>query len=197
MIRSAITLRRAAQHTLELWLPATLAQVCVDAGLPAGRAVQPASWTQAVDVDEITARRLNDPVIAVIAPADSYDGLGRDLRATAQLRIAAVTRGNTFDDTVELNDLYRAAIAAVLHHHQDLSGAATGTEVTGALYRPLTRASRTLLIGLVDATVTVGAVVGRYAGPATPPADPLDGLEPAAGVPVDSVTVSVRPEEIS
>lgn len=171
MIVTTKTVRQAVEATLRAHLPFTLQRVLVDDGQALDALPAPAdnAYHELPDEDELSRIDPRTAVIAVVVPDEDYsdpyvgedDTLTQD--AVFQLVVAVTSRGSDHDNTVGVNDMYRAAIRVVLSQHGTLGGLARETNVISASYRPLGDTSRFVLSGLVYAEVEVDCVNPRGA----------------------------------
>jgi hypothetical protein len=132
------------------------------------------SWAYAVaDFEKWPEDRL--PCMVLITPGSTAgptaDGDGL-LTATWSLRAAAVVSANTEENTREIADLYADATKAAIVHHQTLGGFALATDLVGDTNVSIGK-KRSMAVAEVAFNVTVDGVLDRFAGPATPPVNPL------------------------
>ncbi|WP_108665150.1 hypothetical protein [Euzebya rosea] len=190
-------LRHAVEDTLKLWLPWALAEACAANDLPRDHLTVPDddAWHELHDVEELITAAAKIPAGAVVIPDEEYADTRRH-QGRYQIIVGVVTRGVGFDDTVTVNDLYRAAIRMVLVQQPSLGGFAGDTRVRRSNYRPVAGdVARTLLYGRVYADTRVDDITPpAHEAPGEPP-DPMQGMPPWT-VPTD-LELSVDPQERS
>lgn len=204
------TVRKAAEQTLQTWLPWTLAQTCLSQGLDFGHVPAPTADAYHELHDSGLLPRL-DPrttvTVATVVPDVAYthdryqlddDWFVQTGRFTLVVNVAC--RGTDHGNTVDRMDLYTAAVETVLTQHTGLgahpfdpgSDLATSLRLTGSTYEPVEGQARMWLQGLVVADVVVAGIRPEHAGIDSPP-DDLD--DPADAPTALTVTTTITHEE--
>lgn len=113
--------RDAVYEVLQAWLPVALADVARQSGLDPTSIRPPASWTRAIDYRELPAQQSPNVVVAspqtsgrIRRAADQDDPARGNIDMTWLVNIAAVVRGQDFEDTSRVVGVYMAAISAVV-----------------------------------------------------------------------------------
>lgn len=186
--------RDAVQATLVTWLPSTLAHVCRIRGLAADALLppRPDNYHHMISADRLLELREQLPVVVIAAPEDGWD---RDqdgiYRAEWLTTVSVATRGKNFHDTITHNDLYRAAARLALAQHGSLGGFAAGLTLLGGGQQPIGEGDRTVLLGTVEASVTVDRALIDTIGAKEPPADPLAAPPPETVI--ETAVVNTEP----
>ena len=172
--------RLAVLDTLQLWLPAYLAEVERQAGYEPGTLGQPRSWRRPPDVWKIGDQQ--SPAIMVLPPVwqqtPEVEGARRgQLHTTWRVAVAcAVSVGGADPDwSGQVVSDYLTAVWALLEQQASLGGFAEQTrciDQDAALLQRGDQRQRSLAAGSVTASVTVRGALQRRDGPVDPPADP-------------------------
>lgn len=170
-------IRDRVRDHLILWMPAYVAEVARQRGLPPSDLPVPASLAVRNDTSDLPAFD-QLPAVHVIceglqARLAHADG-AIDATATIQVRVYAA---GVDEDTASRNvAAYLAAVRGAVMQHRDLSGLATTSRWAGeAMAEPVPGERRDAWGsgGAVVFEVDVAALVNVYDGPVQPPADPL------------------------
>ncbi len=178
MIVTAAHVRAAVKSTLAVWLPSTLVEARRNS--PVADLFPVASWHTLVRADQLVSGKAQLPAVVIGPGAEEFTRHGDGRRsAVYDVPVTVVSRGQTFDDTVDRNDLYRAAVFTALVRHPDLGGFAVSTTVERGDYVPFPEDSaRTLMGSVLTVRVRVDPVAVEE-GPAVPPVDPEEIWAPA------------------
>ena len=171
-MEAIITVRDLTEAMLHRWLPTAIAHVSV--GLEE-RLPYPQSWHQLVTYDEVKKAHQLPAVIVHSELADVSRRSSDRLDLDVWVNVTVVARGNGWKHTLDVNDLYRAAI--VLAHLQDrtLGGQVEPSTGWEDRYEVIPDGDRTLLAGTVRWLVTVPDVIGEL-----PPVPPVTEADPSA-----------------
>lgn len=196
-IISVGAVRRAAEATLKLWLPASLVEVARQDGRDP-RDPQQLEPQLVREWKRVQDSRAAPPPAQTPAVSTSSGGLINEteddgdgsLYGTWGLVVLVQLHGSSYEDTVDRVGIYCAGIRAALTQHADLGGFAESTVFLGEDYAfapPET--SRTYGSGFVEFAVRPAApLLDIYAGPDEPPADPFGEFDDRPDV--DDVVVT-------
>jgi hypothetical protein len=179
--------RRAMESTLQLWLPATLAEVARRQGVEPRDVKVPVTWLRLGDPDDFPMDQL--PGVLITSPGvtgtPARDENGR-WSATWQVFVTVLARETSFERVADLVGLYTAAVRLAVLQNRSLGGFASGCRWVGEDYVPGGRdrkTRRTLGAGLKVFDVDVDDVADDTAGPLLPPDDPyIEPGEPPTAV---------------
>lgn len=204
----------AVEASLRFWLPSALAELARRKGLGPGDVDLPVdeSWWRMATGDDLS-RDAGLPAVVVAAGGSELTRRPSTHDGSWPVTVTCAVRHDDHRDTYDLAALYVSGVELALAQDPGLragTGEPFSTDVwlSGHRVEPLDpEATRTVLLGVVDLTVTVSDVLARRAGPPIPPPLPDVPEDPQApgpwqppvtGPPLDDVRVSVRrrdPEE--
>lgn len=195
----------AVMRTLQLWMPAELAEVEDQHHLVRGYYQRPQSWVVRNDVEDWPEDMLPRVIVVSVGISDQPTrGGDRKYTAIFDIGVATIAASNQQDDARRYAYRLGAAARASLIHHQSLNNALDGTvlgvDLLGSTNDDLpTEMSRTLWTVRQLFSVEVEDVLTMSAGPpgpnATPPIVPETDPavpEPAPPPPEDWPTVPDR-----
>lgn len=201
-IVAAPAMRKAITATLQLWLPSTLAETARQAGLTAPQVaalplVKTWKWIAVNDAARLPVDQL--PAVFVTSPGLA-DGPARNGKGSYTYEwnatVTAVARGQSYEDTADLVGFYVAAIRTACVQQPSFGGFSTACVLAGEDYALFDASvARTIAAGFVDLVVTVKDVANAYAGPATPPVDPLAAPAVPAVVLTHDMAVRRTPQQ--
>lgn len=120
---TATDVRKALQQTLKDYLPATLAALATEKGLPAGSLPPPRSWARLPDFVKLTERQ--SPTVVVTSPGLQAEPEGDYVitySATWRIRAFVVIRGRSYEEVADRVGWYCGAIRAAVLAHAKLDG---------------------------------------------------------------------------
>lgn len=189
-------LEEATEETLRLWLPAYIAEVERQEGLPAESMPMVRSYASVNEFIKFNEERLPalivvSPGLSPTAPRKRGDG---SYEAWYRVGAAVVAGGKNRETTRRNSQLYAAAIRGAILQHQTLGDfGATEIRWTGERNADVPdEMGRTLGSGGNTFDVLVPDVVNPRLGPLEPPEDPY---EPQTWPPFSPGGVTVTPKE--
>ena len=175
----------AVTETLQVWMPAYIAEVERQRGLEPHAMPLPASWSKTNEFykwneDQLPAMIVVCPGLAPTEPKMKGDG---SYHAWYRVGVAAIAGGDDREATRRVAKLYVAAIRGSILQHQDLGDfGAEGIRWTNERNAEIPDdAGRTLGSGLATFDVEVKDVANARMGPLDPPDDPYEDAVLAAG----------------
>lgn len=201
-IITAPEIEQAALNTVMTWIDTYLTEVAMQISWPAGPAMaRPRSYTTRNRLSRYPEDQL--PQIIAVSPglADPPVKYGGKYRGIFSLGIGAIVSAKDEVSTKALSKYYEAAIRALIIHHQDLGGIASGgVEWMDSSYDDVPDeedTARSLAAGLAYFRVIVDDVVSWPGGPRDPYPTVPPGGQPGSTWPVvDSVIVSLKREAL-
>lgn len=164
--------RAAAESTIRAWFPDYIAEAAQISGRDRDTLPTFRSYVPMLDMDKFDEQQL--PACVIVAPGlvqvpyrheMLYDGAWA-------LGIGTVVSGQDERNTLELVELYAAAVRALILQHASLGGFADGVLWETERYDELdTNDQRTIAAGIVQFTVHVSNVVDVSQGPTIPSLD--------------------------
>lgn len=173
-IPTRIQIAEAARDQLKLWLPAYLAEIERQQGLPAESLPRIRSFTTRTQTTKWAENQT--PACVIVCPGLSgppaRDGAGV-WRSSWGLGVAVVTSGNSQESVIQNSSYYGAAVRACLLQQQPLPGLDGRIGWLDEDYAEVPESqSRSLAAARVEFQVLIPHMVCDMAGPVLPPDDP-------------------------
>lgn len=184
--------REAVESTIKMWFPSYIAEVARQRGWTGPPLPDFCSYTGSVDLDRLVEMQV--PSCVIVAPGlvdpPTKEGTGT-VRARWGVSIAATVSGQNVENTMNLAEMYAAAIRTLILQQKSLGGFAEGTDWRNEAYDEVTADdSRTMCIGIVEMTIEVRGVADTTQGPLVPPVDPT--ADPGEWTTVETVSVTIN-----
>lgn len=195
-IITGTSVRRAAEATIRRWFPGYLAEVARQTGWDGPALPSFRSYVTSTDVDRMVEDQLPSCIIVApgLADAPIRHGDGK-YSAMWIVNMGVAVSGQDRENTMELAEMYAAALRTIMLQRRSLGGFAQGVEWVGEGFDELDRDDvRTLCVGYVQFLVDVAGIVDIYQGPTDPPVDPTD--DPGEWPTVGSVSVTVEQRRV-
>lgn len=169
--------RDAAMTTVKTWSPTYLAELARRNGrtnLPSFR-----SYIATLDLDRFAEDQIPSCVIVAPGLAAPPEQHARGYRTRWALGIGTVVSGQDRDNTLELAELYAAAVRSLMLQHASLGNFAAGVTWVDERYDELdSNDMRTIAAGIVQLHIDVDDTIQPGAGPSAP-------MSPPTAVPAD------------
>lgn len=197
VIRLGVDVELAAKATIDLWLPTYLAEIERQRDITPETLETFREYPAINDIEKMLEDQL--PCCSLFceglnsAPVKRGDGA---YEGTFNLKAGIIVSSITVEDTRNLMSIYTAAVRAILIQQRSLGGFAIASEFTNEAYDELpVEDTRTLGVGMLEFSITVGDVSNWKEGPrGTPPTDPY--ADPEEPVTFDTHNITINLEEL-